>query len=59
MFGYDNDIIYKKGKDNVVADAFSRKYEDDDTLLSLLAPILDWLDEDHQEWLKDVEQGFH
>jgi hypothetical protein len=27
LFGYDYEIIYKKGKDNVVVDALSRKYE--------------------------------
>ena len=26
LFGYDYEIIYKKGKDNVVADALSQKY---------------------------------
>ena len=29
LFGYDYDIIYKKGKDNVVAYALSQKYEDE------------------------------
>jgi hypothetical protein len=28
LFGYDYEIIYKKGKDNVVADALSQKYEE-------------------------------
>ena len=28
MFGYDFEIIYKKGKLNVVADALSRKDEE-------------------------------
>ena len=28
MLGYDYEIIYKKGKGNVVVDALSRKYED-------------------------------
>jgi hypothetical protein len=28
LFGYDYGIIYKKGKDNVVANALSQKYED-------------------------------
>ena len=32
LFGYDYEIIYKKGKDNVVADALSRKYEDEGSL---------------------------
>ena len=30
MLGYDFEIIYKKGKKNVVADALSRKDEDED-----------------------------
>ena len=51
MLGYDYDTIFKKGKDNVVADALSRKYEDEGSLLALLAPIFYWLDEAHQEWL--------
>ena len=29
LFGYDYEIIYKKGKDNVVMDALSQKYEDE------------------------------
>jgi hypothetical protein len=33
LFGYDYEIICKKGKDNVFGDALSRKYEDDITLL--------------------------
>ena len=45
MLGYDHEIIYKKGKDNVVADALSRQYEDEGSLLALSTPILDWLDE--------------
>ena len=28
LFGYDYEIIYKKGKENVVVDALSRKYEE-------------------------------
>ena len=33
MLGYDFEIIYKKGKQNVVADALSRKDEDVESLL--------------------------
>jgi hypothetical protein len=28
IFGYDYEIIYKKGKENVVVDSLSRKYEE-------------------------------
>jgi hypothetical protein len=35
LFGYDYEIIYNKGKDNVVANALSQKYEDDRSLFSL------------------------
>jgi hypothetical protein len=35
LFGYDYEIIYKKGKDNVVAYALSRKYEHEGSLFSL------------------------
>jgi hypothetical protein len=32
LFGYDYEIIYKKDKDDVVADALSQKYEDEGSL---------------------------
>jgi hypothetical protein len=35
LFGYDYEIIYNKGKDNVVADELSRKYEDGGSIFSL------------------------
>jgi hypothetical protein len=41
LFGYDYEIIYKKGKDNVVADALFRKYEDEGSLFSLSFIVLD------------------
>jgi hypothetical protein len=43
IFGYDYEIIYKKGKDNVVVDALSQKYEDDGSLFSLSFILPDWL----------------
>ena len=51
MLGYDYEIIYKKGKDNVMANALSQQYEDEASLLSLSAPIPDWLNQARQEWL--------
>ena len=53
MLGYDYEIIYKKGKDNVMENPLSLQYEDDRSLLALSAPIPDWLSQSHQEWLQD------
>jgi hypothetical protein len=32
LFGYDYEIIYKKGEENVAVDALSWKYEDEGSL---------------------------
>jgi hypothetical protein len=53
IFGYNYEIIYKKGKDNVVADALSQKYEDEGYLFSLSFIVPDWLQAVRQEWLQD------
>jgi hypothetical protein len=53
LFGYDYEIIYKKGKDNVVVDALSQKYEDEGSLFSLSFIVPEWLQAVHQEWLQD------
>jgi hypothetical protein len=53
LFGYDYEIIYKKGKDNVMADALSQKYEDEGSLFSLSFIVPNWLQDVHQEWLQD------
>jgi hypothetical protein len=53
IFGYDYEIIYKKGKDNVVDDALSQKYEDEGSLFSLSFIVPDWLKGFRQEWLHD------
>ena len=46
MLGYDFEIIYKKGKLNVVADALSRKDEDVEALLCVISIIQpDWITE--------------
>jgi hypothetical protein len=57
LFGYDYEIIYKKGKDNVVADAWSRKYEDEGSLFSLFFIVPDWLQAVCQEWLQDPKSS--
>jgi len=56
MLGYDFEIIYKKGKQNVVADALSRKDEDVEVLLCAISIIQpDWINEARDEWKNDEE----
>ena len=43
LFGYDYEIIYNKGKDNVVVDALSKKYEDEGSLFYLSFIVPNWL----------------
>jgi hypothetical protein len=57
IFGYDYKIIYKKGKDNVVADALSQKYEEEVSLFPLSFIVPDWLQAVHQEWLQDPKSS--
>jgi hypothetical protein len=45
LFGYDYKIIYKKGKENVVVDALSRKYGEEGSLFSLSFLVI---------WFQDV-----
>jgi hypothetical protein len=53
LFGYAYEIIYKKGKENLVANALSWKYEEGGSLFSLSFIVPDWLQVVHQEWLQD------
>jgi hypothetical protein len=53
MFGYDYEIIYKKGKENVVVDALSRKYEEDRSLFLLSCIVVDWLKVVCREWFQE------
>ena len=53
MLGYDYGIIYKNGKENVVADALSHQDEDVGSFLSLSMPIHEWFKVSHQEWFND------
>ena len=56
MLGYDFEIIYKKGKQNVVADALSRKDEDVEAFLHAMSIIQpDWRNEARDEWKNEEE----
>ena len=50
MLGYDYEIIYKKGKDNSVADALSHQFEEESTLLAISLPIPEWIEDARREW---------
>jgi hypothetical protein len=45
MLGNDYEIIYKKGKDSVVADALSIQFEEDGSLFALSLPNSGWIEE--------------
>ena len=56
MLGYEFEIIYKKGKKNVVVDALSRKNEDVEALLYTISILqLEWMVEARDEWKNDEE----
>ena len=56
MLGYEFEIMYKKGKKNVVADALSRKDEDVEALLCTISIIQsNWINEARDEWKSDEE----
>ena len=47
---YDYEITYKKGKDNILADALSRTFNDHPSLSTISMPI--------PNWLQSVQQGY-
>ena len=54
MLGYDFESVYKKGKQNMVADDLSRKYKDVEALLCDLSIIQpDRIVEARKEWKND------
>jgi hypothetical protein len=57
LFGYEYQIIYKKGKDNVMVNALSQKYEDEGYLFYLSFIVPDYLQAVHQEWLQDPKSS--
>ncbi|KAH9289301.1 hypothetical protein KI387_033418, partial [Taxus chinensis] len=56
MSGYDFEIIYKKGKENVVADELSRRDTSVDSLLCGMSMLTgNWVDEARLEWDQDKD----
>jgi hypothetical protein len=54
ILGYDFEIVYKKGKQNVVIDALSRKDEDVEAFLCAISIIqTNWIIEARDEWNND------
>ena len=56
MLGYDFEIIYKKGKLNVFANALSRKDGEVEAMIrsiSIIQPY--WITEERDEWKKDEQ----
>jgi hypothetical protein len=50
---YDYEIIYNKGKENVLADALSMKYEEEGSLFSFSFIVVDWVNALCNEWFTD------
>ena len=51
---FDLEILHKRGKDNVVVDALSRK-DEEPTLLAISVVVPEWLNEIRSEYAKDLE----
>jgi len=51
--GYGYEIIYKKGKENVMDNSLFKQFEEDGSLLALSLPSPGWIEEAHKEWLEN------
>ena len=51
---FDMEILHKQGKDNVIADALSRK-DEEVKAYAILVAIPDWLDEIREDYAKDPD----
>ena len=53
IMGYDYEITYKKGKDNIVADALSHTFDDHVSLSAISIPIPNCLQSIQQGYVND------
>ena len=53
IMGYDYEITYKKGKDNLVAYALSHTFDDHVSLSTISMPIPNWLQYVQQGYVND------
>ena len=54
MLGYEFEIIYKKGKHNIVVDSLSSKGEEAKGSLCVISSLQsDWVEEARIEWKQD------
>ena len=44
LMGYDYEITYKKGKDNIVVDALSHTFDEQASLSAISMPVPNWLE---------------
>ena len=51
--GYEYEVTYKKGKDNLVADALSRTFDDHVSLSTISTSIPNWLQSIQQGYVND------
>ena len=53
LMGYDYEITYKKGKDNILEDALSHTFDNHVSLSVVSMPILNWLQSVHKGYVND------
>ena len=53
MLGYDYEIIYKKGNENVVANSLLSQFEENGSLFPLSLLVPSWINEGCQEWMEN------
>jgi len=53
LMGYDYEITYKKGKDNIMVDALSHTFDDQASLSAISMPIPNWLESVQPGYVND------